>query len=497
MRDHPIFGGRWQPPHLGHHWVFNKLISEYDKLTVAIVNFDPSNPPDPNFDKFYRTANVLGYWDRYYLLMNMFIAEGYWSKVRIVPCWHPRKKMKGENYFFPPKNRRFWVCPLTADEEEKKIDDFRTIGETVEIIMNVPENILKFSGTNVRQLLISNDNKWQSLIHPKVHKCLLDIDYKRKIVQSYDNLYFNKPNILKKQLNTALIVGYFCPILADLLNLIDELTEEFDTVTICPICVIKNDSHINWPEFYQTNDQCELNFWERQELIRIIESERPNLFGRIIIYPMLIKNNDLVVNYQYLPSNRKWFVLNNHLNNIANYLISDGEIVTLLNIEKKLEEILNTIDSYLISKQIEFLNSIKANIRRISQMEQTKKKSGGMNFFGNVSVYGDVINVEGNQYNLSTNDKNEVLRTLVALIKSNMPNDQIINALDMLNKNENIMLTKDEVKDVVVHELKDEVHKPEKRKKLKLLLDDISKVVVTGNNLVGGIAIGLQLLGIM
>jgi cytidyltransferase-like protein len=140
----PIFGGRWQPFHNGHLYVLNRILEVHDVAIIGIVNPDPDNPPDKDFDRFHTDSNPLYFWERALMITRLLREKGWSSRVRIVPMWHPRASLEKDENYLPPRRRRFWYVPIIAESEEKKVADLRRLGEEVVTINNVPLDMLKF-----------------------------------------------------------------------------------------------------------------------------------------------------------------------------------------------------------------------------------------------------------------------------------------------------------------------------------------------------------------
>ena len=493
----PMLIGRWQPFHNGHLWVVNKVINKYGKIAIAIVNIDPSNPPDVNFDRFFPTANPFGYWDRYYMLMNIFNDKRIWDKIRLVPAWHPRVKVQGENYCFPPKNRRVWIVPLTSDEEEKKARDFSDRREKVEIISQIPEEILKYNAVKIRQLIVCNNEEWRQYIPQALFTIENKIHFTDKIKIPYT---FSRLSDRHSQTNvrTAILIGWFCPITLDHIKLIIRLLEKYDIVTIFPILEVADNSPINWPVFNYESENCSLNFWERSEVIRIIERENELFHNRLIILPLLVKNNQLIINYEYLPTQRKWYILNENILWACKQLSTDGESVEEMLFEKKLSDIWPLREDKLSKKQIEYLKNIGIDWR-LTEFSDEKKEEGtmkrGIHFWGNVSIEGNVVNIEGNQYNLLIERRENVISMVVNLIKSDLPNKDIINLVQKISKgiNSRSDISKEEITERVKDGLSSAIKKHQKRRKLQELMEQLA-ISSAGSMLVLGIIQGIRFL---
>lgn len=493
--EYHIFGGRWQPPHRGHIGIIQQLFEKYNSLVINIVNFDPSNPPDPDFDKFFTTGNILGYWDRYYLIMHILIKEGFWKNSRINPSWHPRKRMSGENYFFPPKNKRIWIFPLSADEEERKIADYNKIGENFEIIRNISTKQLSYSGTKIRHMILQNDPNWVNLIYPDLVPILEKINYEEKTKSAYNSSVFEINKSLKSNISTVIIVGKVDTFNYKYINLIKDLLRSNDTVTICPVCIIDSKSSTEWPEFSLEEQVTILNFWERMELIRLVENENPDLIGRLIIHPFLVYNNSVGFNYKLLPSFRHWIIADKELTWLANQLTTEGEDITLNQLDTDILVAAESMDINFNQQQKEYLKKLNINYRIKKQSMEKEKKSGGMNFYGSVTIQGNAVNIEGNQYNLATDDKSEIYNALLAILKSDSSNEVIIKVINELQQN-SVKLNIGEVEQLVAKELKEDIKQPERKNKFKQLLSDLGSIVSTGNIIIKGVIEGLKLLGI-
>ena len=182
----PIVAGRWQPFHNGHLWLAKRLIDEYGQLILSVVNPDPSNPPDGQYDRFWPTANPFSYWDRHYMINRVLAREGLIDVVRIVPAWHPRVRMDCEYHCLPPRAQRVWIVPLTSDEEEKKAQDFRDHDEDVVVLADIPQDILKYSAVRIRQLILSGSDQWQNQVPDAILDIAQQIQFEEKIRAAYE-----------------------------------------------------------------------------------------------------------------------------------------------------------------------------------------------------------------------------------------------------------------------------------------------------------------------
>ena len=120
------------------------------------------------------------------MLTSVFVAEGIMGAVRLVPAWHPRVKMTPEYYVLPPREKRVWCVPLTADEEEKKAMDFAALGEEVRIISDIPQDILQYSAVRIRQQILDGVSDWRDQVPDAIARADEEIGFTTKIRAAYN-----------------------------------------------------------------------------------------------------------------------------------------------------------------------------------------------------------------------------------------------------------------------------------------------------------------------
>jgi hypothetical protein len=149
----PIFGGRWQPLHVGHEYVAVEALKGHAEGCIAVVNPDPATPPvsPSEFERFERSINPLTYFERLSLWREVLRYNGLERKAAVVPSWHPRKFLELDNAILPPRSRRFWIVPDESEEEAFKARDKAALGERVRTDIAVPRRLLGVRGTEIRK----------------------------------------------------------------------------------------------------------------------------------------------------------------------------------------------------------------------------------------------------------------------------------------------------------------------------------------------------------
>ena len=149
---------------------------------------------------------------------------------------------------------------------------------------------------------------------------------------------------------------------------------------------------------------------------------------------------------------------------------------------------------------IEITKTLKEN--ELTPREQTKLKKegramgGGMHFHRSVTITGDVINVEGDQYNIQQDSREEVLSVINRLLlKGIKDGDDIIPTFEKLSieidqRND---IKPDDIAESVKTCLKSEIHHPGIKQKVESLYERLI-VGASGSLLATGIIQGVKLL---
>lgn len=156
-----VWGGRFQPPHVGHEAVLDWCIEQYGSVCISIVNPTPTAPPVPGteFGRFRTRLNPLTYLERAFLWYEILRVRRLEGQVVIAPAWHPRKSLALEETFLPPRNGRVWVIPEQDEEETLKVLDFEGQGERIDTSIDLGEGFRAISGARVRKALASGTGK--------------------------------------------------------------------------------------------------------------------------------------------------------------------------------------------------------------------------------------------------------------------------------------------------------------------------------------------------
>lgn len=165
-----IWAGRFQYVHNGHHYVFEKVLSQFPEQFVAIVHPNPSyetralqNYDRNPFQRFGPELNPFNFFQRMLLWKTIAINEE--RTISIVPCWHPRVSIEFENEFLPSSyaeddSTRCWIVPIGQDDNERrKTIDLEGKGELVcDSHYGIESKSLRaISASQVRQYREEND----------------------------------------------------------------------------------------------------------------------------------------------------------------------------------------------------------------------------------------------------------------------------------------------------------------------------------------------------
>jgi nicotinamide-nucleotide adenylyltransferase len=263
-------------------------------MILGIVNPDPDNPPDKNFDRFYPFANPLYYWERFHMITKLLRGNGWASRVRIVPMWHPRISMKREDSYLPPIRNRFWYVPVIGESEQKKIDDFKKLGEEVCPITEFPPEILRFRATNVRQKILAGNKEWESMVPLEIATFIKKLNTTEK--RWRDDTAEKLP----------IIGGRWQPFHNAHLWAIKEILKNFKEVVIGIVNPEpKNAEWQSYESFHPVHNP--FTFWERLEMLsHVLQSE--GIMDKCCIIPLWHPRKDIVREEAYLPPNRFWAI---------------------------------------------------------------------------------------------------------------------------------------------------------------------------------------------
>lgn len=315
----PVFSGRWQPFHNGHLYDLEKILGQYGFATLGVVNADPDNPLDPDFDKFLSSENPLYYWERVYMITKFLRARKWDSRVALVPMWHPRKSMEKDNNYLPPLRRRFWFVPIISEEEIKKAEDFKKLGEDVVKDYSVPEDVLKYRATVVRRRM-SEGQDWRKMVPDEIAHCLDEMD------TSKDRWRGPKGKKL------PIFGGRWQPFHSGHLHVLREAIKQHGEVVIG--IVNPEPPNANWesyPSFHPVHNP--FTYWER--LTMLMETlQEENLLNNCYFVPLRHPRADVLQDKSYLPPERFWLVpttSSHELGKVAE-LVAQGEEVTTIDV---------------------------------------------------------------------------------------------------------------------------------------------------------------------
>lgn len=166
-RISPVFMGRWQPWHNGHHHIALELIREFGNLTIGVVNPDPLRPTE-RYERFHPRVNPFSYWQRATAIRAAIDGEGLdpltVARVQIVPIWGMATAFERERLFLPPPERRLWVISDVGEDSADKIEILRRMDRQVRVVKELPIDVLSVNATLIRSLMAADDQKWQALV---------------------------------------------------------------------------------------------------------------------------------------------------------------------------------------------------------------------------------------------------------------------------------------------------------------------------------------------
>src|SRR5580700_356075 len=168
---HYIFGGRFQPFHIGHLAVLTYAAQKFDgPIVIGIVNPDPKNrwPGDGDWLRFKQQDNPMTFWERFCQIKQSISHTEIDARVTaIVPEPRPSVNLQRANAFLPSRPRIFVLCARWGDEIEiYKSDRYRKLGE---ICWQVPDEDLGtdlsyLDGALVRNLMVLGNPIWKELV---------------------------------------------------------------------------------------------------------------------------------------------------------------------------------------------------------------------------------------------------------------------------------------------------------------------------------------------
>lgn len=374
----PIWGGRWQPPHLGHEWIFRRLLSLHQQICVAIVNPLPRLPPvaPEKFPRFEPSLNPLSYFERLVLWRVMAQDARAIHRVTIIPSWHPRDIISLEETFLPPKSRRFWAIPHQSDEEWMKRRDFKQLGETVDSSVQVPLHVLGVNSSEIRY-------RWQ---HNLASEDLLPTSIRPLATQMQEGRLASALGqcailVVADDLPTGSILAEF----SSVCNLAPR------SVPIFALAVhVRQRPPLPW-WFGEEARRHNLRMRERIDAIAHVWQAIATL--EPIFLPLFVVDNAPMLLNEFLPdiSVRKWFVVSD-----------DDSSVPFISALAESDEPFGFIrpSSYATTVQ-EIANSqmqqVKSRLHydlRAKQKQEDKQMSG-FKFGAHTVVHGNIVNVEG------------------------------------------------------------------------------------------------------
>jgi hypothetical protein len=185
-----IFGGRFQPFHIGHQvFLETHLATCSDDVIIGIVNPDPHQPwpgdAAASWLRFDLGDNPLNYWERVNCIRLAIANTTISSRIAaIVPSPRPSVNMEQANRFLPPQPRRFLLRGSWRDEVENwKAGTYRRHGEEVTVVKDAELSAIArlASGTLIRQLIAIGNPAWKFFVTDAVAEYLESIQFERRV----------------------------------------------------------------------------------------------------------------------------------------------------------------------------------------------------------------------------------------------------------------------------------------------------------------------------
>jgi len=311
---------------------------------------------------------------------------------------------------------------------------------------------------------------------------------------------------------TGILAGLFSPPLLWQFAVAGKLLSEHRTVTFAVLIAISDPTEQHWPSF-ESGLPCCMNIWERTEcLMRGIESCHPKEAGRFVVVPVFTWNEEVLFNRTFFPRRRTWYFVSDDLNQVAHQLVSRGESVSIVDTPKAyqssnaiLERIANGLPcaDWIHDSTSEYLDEILLKMRLESHFSTpriTKEgdytmsdSRGGMQFNGPVHVQGNVINIEGNQYNFKSDSKERVVSAIGQIVRAGLEGGDVVELVSYLEGE--IQERHDISETDIALGVKLAVEKPDELQthRLSSLLADLM-VGASGSMLGSGIIAGIKLI---
>lgn len=318
-RNIPVFHGRWQPLHNGQMWLIKRIVEDFGMLVLGIVNPDPSNPPDPLFDRFPINLNPFTFWERSLMITESLKDEKINKNVAIVPLWHPRvppgsKGGREEETFLPPKKWRVHIVPMLSVAEEIKATDLRKQDEEVKLIEDIPSELLKCNETIIRKLIYLNDPSWEEMVPSAVAKKIKELDGIDRIKRMYGH---TRGTISAEALNYIdfrsegevdypIFAGRFQPFHNGHYWVVKEILKEAGR---CVLGIVNPDPEHppdpTYPTFHRPFNP--FSYWERLIMIREVLIE-DGLLDNVYMVPLWHPRTGVETDKAFLPRRRHWVI---------------------------------------------------------------------------------------------------------------------------------------------------------------------------------------------
>lgn len=253
-------------------------------------------------------------------------------------------------------------------------------------------------------------------------------------------------------IDTGIITGWFSPFLKWHRDLAIELLDKHRSITFSLLTRIEDPVQQTWPKFPPLDKVCYLNYWDRTELIRReFIGDTETALEKIVIVPMYVWNNDVLFNGTFFPVQRSWYFVKGDCRWVTRQILDRGESVNILDPPTNFlneEQVTRLLlkkgypGAYLTKQVVDYLERMHIDLRleelfqdshSPAKNRQEVSMSGGMNFYGPVHVTGNIVNIEGNQYNFQQDSKDKVLNGVSQVVLAGLAGSDISHLVNQVS----------------------------------------------------------------
>jgi cytidyltransferase-like protein len=170
--------GRFQPFHRGHMDYISNALEVCPNLIIGITAFYPLDSSYQGVEhRTTKLANPLTYFERVKLIKLALIEEGVsLANIDFIPF--PIDEPEKLKFILPDSI----TCATTLLYEwnEEKIRRLEKNGYHTIVLDNCKK--LPFDGTEIRKLILMNDNNWRALVHNSVANTLESWSFRERLI---------------------------------------------------------------------------------------------------------------------------------------------------------------------------------------------------------------------------------------------------------------------------------------------------------------------------